>query len=177
MKHHDFSSERMNIRLIKREHAALIHPLFQDPALFTYLPEDPPHLDKLEERYAFWESRESPDQSEYWLNYIVQLSESGEPIGTLQAGVHREKREASIAYMIATPFQGRGLGSEATAAMVHHLIASYQVRCVKAWIDTRNMASIRLVEKLGMTRSEFLKDADHFKGQSSDEWVYQMEVK
>lgn len=176
MEHQDFYSDRLHMQLIKREHAALMHPLLQDPALFTYLPADPPQLAKLEERYAFWEARESPDGSEYWLNYVACLSTSGEPVGTLQAGVHREKREASIAYTIVTPFQGQGLGSEATAAMIDHLVNQYQVQRVKAWIDTRNLASIKLVEKVGLSRVELLKDADHFKGQSSDEWVFQMDI-
>ena len=175
MEHVNFSSERLKMALITQAHAAIVHPVFQDPRLFTYLPDNPPELSKLEKQYAFWEGREAPDGSEYWLNYVLFLSSTGAFVGTLQSGVHRETGEASIAYVIATEFQGIGLGTEATQALVDHLKQNYEIRCVKAWIDTRNQASIQLVEKLGMRRVEFIKNADHFKGQDSDEFVYQMD--
>ena len=175
MNHRNFTSARMNMVLVTQDHAAIVHRALQDPSLYKYLPEDPPKLKALEERYAFWEGRVSPDESEYWLNYVVFLSNSGAFVGTLQAGIHREDKEASIAYMIVTSSQGQGLGTEATRAMMEHLRQDYQVRCIKAWIDTRNEPSIRLVENLGMRNVEFLPKADHFKGQGSDEFVFQIE--
>jgi L-amino acid N-acyltransferase YncA len=42
-------------------------------------------------------------------------------------------------------------------------------------IDTRNVASIALVESLGFERVAFHKDADHFKGSSSGEYRYEIE--
>ncbi|MBP9708765.1 MAG: GNAT family N-acetyltransferase [Oligoflexales bacterium] len=47
-------------------------------------------------------------------------------------------------------------------------------KSVKAWIDTRNLASINLVKKLGMTQVEFIAKADHFKGTDSDEFVFRI---
>ena len=86
MEHANFSSERLQVVLITREHAAIVHPVFQDPELFTYLPNDPPELERLEKQYAFWEGREAPDGSEYWLNYALFLSSTGAFVGTLQSG-------------------------------------------------------------------------------------------
>ena len=176
MKHNDIKSARLNMTLVKKEHAPIVHSAFQDHELFTFLPNDPPLLSKLEDQYSFWEGRVSPDGSEYWLNYVVFLLSSGEFIGTLQAGVHRDTKEASIAYVIASQFQGVGLGTEMTQALVEHLKSSYGVRCIKAWIDTRNIASIRLVQKLGMSQVDLIKNADHFKGCPSDEYIFQMDL-
>ena len=169
--HTDFKSERLQMKLINQGHAALTYDFLQDPQLYRYLPQDPPERERLEERYRLWESRSSPDESEYWLNWVIFLEDTC--IGTVQAGVDRATGEASIAYLIATPSQGRGFGSEAANALLEHLTHHYQVTKVKAWIDTRNVASIRLVEKLGMQRVELIEKADHFKGADSDEFVYQ----
>jgi hypothetical protein len=50
----------------------------------------------------------------------------------------------------------------------------YRVGVVAAEIDTRNVASIALVESLGFSRVAFEKGADHFKGSSSDEYRYEL---
>ena len=110
-----------------------------------------------------------------WVVFLQDVSSQRTFVGTLQAGVHRSTSVATIAYTILPPFQGQGLGTEATLAMVEQLQNHYGVQTIKAWIDTRNASSIRLVEKLGMQQVDFIKKADHFKGQDSDEFVYQME--
>jgi len=43
-----------------------------------------------------------------------------------------------------------------------------------AEIDPRNVSSIALVESLGFRRIAFQKNADHFKGSSSDEYRYEL---
>jgi ribosomal-protein-alanine N-acetyltransferase len=57
-------------------------------------------------------------------------------------------------------------------ARLVEMLSELGVREVKAWVDTRNLASIRLVERVGLTRFDKLIEADHFKGSSSDEWFF-----
>jgi RimJ/RimL family protein N-acetyltransferase len=140
------------------------------------MPDDPPSLEKLEDRYAFWEQRISPDKTEYWLNWVVFTKEDTIPIGTLQAGVHIESKVASIAYKVGSSFQRRGYATEGVIAMIEHLKSNYDVVQIKAWIDTRNQPSIKLVERIGMTQVEFIAKADHFKGSHSDEYVYLLDL-
>lgn len=158
--------------LIQEEHASETIKFLSDNRLYTYIPEDPPTLEALKRRYRFWEARESPDGVEFWLNWVVFNHENC--VGTLQAGIHRARREASIAYMIAFEHHGYGFATEAVTALIDHLRSHYQVSLIKSWIDTRNLASLRVVEKAGLERIEHIKDADHFKGESSDEFVYQL---
>lgn len=56
--------------------------------------------------------------------------------------------------------------------MVDHLFESLRVRAVRANIDTRNLPSIRLVERLGSIQERLILQADHFKGTVRDELVY-----
>ena len=174
MRHQNFTSRRLVAELVEERHAECVHPIVQDPALYTFIPDEPPSLLQLQERYRFWQRRVSPDGTEYWLNYVLFLSASNECVGTLQAGVNLTTREASVAYMITTSCQKRGLGAEALGALINHLQTHYDVRVIKAWIDTRNRASIRLVERLGLSQIEFIKEADFFKGEKSDEYVFSL---
>ena len=79
---------------------------------------------------------------------------------------------ALIAYMIFTPFQRRGLAREGCAAVLAELASAWGVRTAVAEIDTRNAASVALVESLGFARVATVREADVFKGASSDEYRY-----
>ena len=168
----DFTTTRLQMKRVQRQLASKVYPIFNDPRLYTYLPEDPLSLEATEKRFTFWEPGISPDQSEYWLNWVIQIQESQQVIGTVQAGINRESRVASIAYMLAYDFQKKGYAFEAVSNLIKFLRKEYQIAQIKAWIDTRNTPSIHLVEKLEFTRAEFIEKADHFKGADSDEYVY-----
>ena len=172
----DFQSVRLQMKPVKKSFAKQVWPILNDSRLYTYLPEDPPTLDTLERRFAFWEPGMSPDQSEYWLNWMIQAKDTQQVFGTIQAGIHRESKVATIAYILGSDFQKKGYATEAVSSLIDFLKKEYQVNQVKAWIDTRNIPSIRLVERLGLTRIELIEKADHFKGTDSDEFVYRLQI-
>jgi len=70
--------------------------------------------------------------------------------------------------------QGRGIGRRAVGAVVEALAAEPAVTAIGASIDTRNAASVALVEALGFERTGLIRDADQFKGGPSDEFRYQL---
>ena len=173
MKHEGFHSSRLMMELIRKEHASKAFDVFQHRDLYMYLPQGVPTLYDLEKQYSAWECTDSPDGAEYWLNWVVVHKITQKIIGRVQIGIDKDKKEGSIAYMIGVPFQGKGYGTESVQALLTHCKNKYGVLVFKAWIDTRNVSSIRLVEKLGMERIEFIEKADHFDGEDSDEFVFQ----
>ena len=176
MLHQNFQSSRLDMKLVQKTLAPVVWSVLNDTTLYTYIPDEPPTLDKLEENYAFWEQRISPDKTEYWLNWVIFTKDEQKSIGTLQAGVHIESKVATIAYKVGTSFQRKGYATEAVTAMIEHLKLHYKVSQIKAWIDTRNQPSIKLAERIGMSQIEIIEKADHFKGSDSDEYVYQLNI-
>lgn len=173
------SDEKLRIRTLRLtlepilvSHATEMATLLKDAELYEFIPQDPPELTKLEKTYEFWSKRISPAGDELWLNWVARLNESGEVIGHFQAGV-KEGTESNLGYTVGLKYQRRGFASEALQGILSFLKAEMGLTCVKAWIDTRNTASIKLVEKLGMLQVGFVEKADHFKGKDSDEYVYQ----
>jgi ribosomal-protein-alanine N-acetyltransferase len=67
---------------------------------------------------------------------------------------HREahNRRLEIGYMLARPYCGRGLMTEAVRALIEHFFAELGVHRVEAMIHPDNSASIKLVERLGFRR-------------------------
>jgi [ribosomal protein S5]-alanine N-acetyltransferase len=165
---------RLLLEPILPAHASKLYERMEDERLYRFIPQDPPDtLQALEDRYGFLSGRRSPDGREAWLNWAVRERGSGEYAGTLETTVY-DKGTAIIAYMVFVPYQRRGIAAEACGRLLEHLFEDYRVGMVAAELDTRNAASIALVENLGLERVGFQKDADHFKGSTSDEYRYEI---
>ena len=164
-------TRRLRIEPLRAGHASSLWGPLQDPILYTYLPKDPPTRDELDKRYEFLERRRSPDGTEHWLNWVAFLRDTDTPVGTFQATLP-EGRPGLIAYVLFRAFWKQGLARELSRTLVSYLFRTYPVERLTAEIDTRNTASLRLVESLGFTRVSTTPAADFFKGASSDEHTY-----
>ncbi len=154
-------------------HAAKLYPFLGAAQLYAFIPDEPPvSVERLQARYATLSARRSPDGRDLWLNWALRRRNTDVYVGTMQATV-RADRTAMLAYMIFVPSQGQGYASEGAARVLTHLFDDYHVGVVAAEIDTRNAASIRLVETLGFVRVATVVGADVFKGTVSDEYRYE----
>jgi [ribosomal protein S5]-alanine N-acetyltransferase len=139
-----------------------------------FVPGDPPiNRENFALRLKYLEARISPDGLQRWLNWTV--FHNLEVIGTVQADATDSTLSASIAYMFHPNSWGKGFAFEATSAMLEHL-KSQGINSFKAWTDTRNLASHKLLKRLGFTKTEEIKNADEFKGNVSHEFVYSLEL-
>lgn len=166
-------TKRMVLEPIMENHALEMVDTLSDQRLYAFIPGNPPAVDGLKTRYLKWQTRCSPAQDQLWLNWAARQKIEKNLIGHFQAGLIRESREANVAYLVGFQFQRQGYAFEALTAIVDFLANSLQAKAVKATIDTRNIASINLVKKLGMVQVQFIKNADHFKGSDSDEFVFE----
>ena len=170
----ELEARRLLLEPLNVAHAAELYEHLLDRRLYTFIPQDPPASEwELANRYRKLASRRSPDGSEAWLNWAVREREGGRYVGTLEATVAGDLR-ASIAYTVFVPFQRMGFAFEGCQRVLGHLFGDYGVSVVVAEIDTRNAPSIALVESLGFGRVSLQRDADHFKGASSDEYRYEL---
>jgi [ribosomal protein S5]-alanine N-acetyltransferase len=97
----------------------------------------------------------------------------GRYVGTLQATVFPDAT-ASLAYIVIPPFWRQGYAKEGCRRILSLLFEDFQVHRVSAEIDTRNTASIRLMESLGFQRVATRLNADCFKGSPSHEHRYEL---
>lgn len=165
------TTQRLTLEPITAAHAEHMLAGLSDPALYTFVPQNPPaSLDALAARYKRLESRSSPDGAEWWLNWAVRLTD-GDYVGDVQATVD-EDNVATLAWTIFVPHQRKGYAKEAALKLREHLIGPFMAEKFNVFLDTRNKASIALVESLGFTREALLPNADNFKGSKSDEYRY-----
>ncbi len=166
-------TERLYLEPLQERHATLLYPVLRDKRIYTYLPQEPPTLEALQWRYQKLAIRLPPPGDQAWLNWAVRVKVSGAYVGTVQATV-TPVRMAEIAYELGPLFWGQGYATEACCRVLTMLFADYDVSEVNAQVDTRNAASIALLERLGFMRVGFQSEADFFKGHGSDEYTYRL---
>jgi RimJ/RimL family protein N-acetyltransferase len=164
-------TERLVLEPITDAHTQELWELFKDPELHKFTPFEPLTIEQQRERFARWAKRRSPDGSEIWLNWAGREKATQKTIAHFQAGV-KDDGIASIGYLVARAFQRKGFAAEGLEAVFKHLQEKLSVKEVKAWSDTRNAPSHQLAKKLGMVQVGFKKNADFFKGVTSDEYIF-----
>lgn len=140
---------RFTLRPLQRSDAAALFPTLSDPDQCLYLT-----------RPAF----ESEDELWSWLadpNWHGRTWIAEDRSGTVAARVtahtaHQDDVD-EIGYIVCSDLQGQGVASECTRALVTHLFAN-GARKLIAEVDTRNTASVRLLEKLGFTREGLFRE-------------------
>ncbi len=169
-------TQRLALEPLRLDHAELCIENLRDVELYTYVPQDAPgHAQELRERYRrILRGSRSPD--EVWLNWFGSCRSSGRYACFVQATVSVTSRSSLIAYQTFSPFRRKGLANEACRAVIAHLAATFGTRLVRAEIDSRNVASHRLVESLHFCRVALKQKADFFKGADSDEYVYELAI-
>ncbi|HEX2690338.1 MAG TPA: GNAT family protein [Kofleriaceae bacterium] len=170
-------SQSLILEPIAVDHARELFDDLQAPELYLYTPDDPPTSSgELEGRYIRWSKRTSSSGDEIWYNYALRLTDGQEDdqeyVGTLQATA-KNTGEALIAYQVFPRYWRRGIAREGCRVMIEKLFKDGSTKMI-AQIDTRNIASQRLVESLGFVRTDRINNADTFKGTVSDEYVYEL---
>ncbi|WP_374348813.1 GNAT family N-acetyltransferase [Chitinimonas sp.] len=167
------TTERLTLEPITEAHAAQLFAGLSNPNLYQFIPQEPPaSVEALAARYKRLESRSSPSGDEWWLNWAVRLTD-GEYVGYVQATVD-EDNAAILGWTMFTAHQRRGYATEALRRLCTHLEGPFMAEEFKAFVDTRNKASVGLVEKLGFKLVKTIPNADNFKGSKSDEYQYSL---
>jgi [ribosomal protein S5]-alanine N-acetyltransferase len=152
-------------------HTQELWDLFKDPELHHFVAIDLSSFEKVKERCARWSMRKSPDGTELWLNWAGREKNSQQVIAHFQAGINSDG-VATIGYLVARSHHGKGLATEGVEAMFELLRTQFAVKEVRALTDSRNLASHRLAQKVGMAQVGAIKDANSFPGGTSDELVF-----
>lgn len=81
-------------------------------------------------------------------------------------------RSASLGYCFDDAVWGHGYATEASRALLTWAFETLDLNRVEAETDTRNLASARVLEKLGFMREGTLRENCIVSGEVSDSWIY-----
>lgn len=164
-------------RLILRPYEAgdldFLHDMFGREDVCRYLPWAPMDLAearaKLEQRLS--QRRIGLDRKAIVL--VGVEAETGRLVGEFMLRLASpEHQQGEIGWSVHPDFQGRGFGTEGAAAMVRLGFEDLGLHRIAAECDPRNVASIRVMEKLGMRREALFVEAELLKGEWVDSMVH-----
>lgn len=139
-------------------------------------------------RYMYWAPRSS-EATRRWLTLAIPVPSwavenealtlaaversSGRLAGTLTLFLRSlEHRQGEIGFMFHPDFQGRGLASEGARELLQIGFDDLSLHRLYGRCDGRNLASARLMARLGMRQEARLVQNEMVKGEWTDEWIY-----
>jgi RimJ/RimL family protein N-acetyltransferase len=147
---------RLDLRPLQVEHAEEMAGVLADPTLHTFIGGTPRSPDALLARYQRLVAG-SPDPAERWLNWVIRLRDEGCLVGTVQATIADEVAE--IAWVVGTPWQGRGIAGEAARGLIGWL-GTQPVHTVVAHIHPDHHASAVVAASAGLSATDVWQDGE-----------------
>jgi RimJ/RimL family protein N-acetyltransferase len=144
-----------------------------DPEVCRYLPFDPMTRSDIVERIGGQWTRTTLEQEGEWVALGVERRDSGELVGDVILIWHsRRHGHGEVGWVFHPDHSGQGFATEAARACLDLLFHGLKLHRVSARLDSRNHASARLTERLGMRREAHLVENEWFKGEWTDELTY-----
>lgn len=169
--------ELRTARLVVRRFCPADVPPFaayrSDPEVARYQSWDVPFSEEQAERFVAGLSDDDPDTPGSWFQFAVAEAAGGALVGDVAAYVDEEDpRQARVGITLAADAQGRGYGTEALTALLDYLLIDRGKHRVTADCDARNVASARLLERVGMRREGHHLRSSWWKDEWTDEYLY-----
>ncbi|MGW3459932.1 GNAT family N-acetyltransferase [Streptomyces olivaceoviridis] len=153
-------TRRLDLLPLRVEHAEEMAAVLSDPALHTFIGGAPDTPRALRSRYQRLTAG-SPDPTVSWLNWVIRHRAESCLAGTVQAtvGPSGQGLVAEIAWVVGTPWQGRGIATEAARELVDWL-GSQPVRTVIAHIHPEHRASAAVAAGAGLGPTDEWHDGE-----------------
>lgn len=150
-------------------------------------------------KYTLWEPHKTvEDAKQYITEYATDYYNDGEPeplgivlkdservIGTVGA-FWNSKKSMELAYALSMEFWGKGIATEASIAIMDYCFNNFEIERFQSRCKAPNIASARVMEKIGMSYEGTLRKAIFHRGTSwdmkyysilRDEWIQRKELK
>ena len=140
-------TERLLLRVpVMEDAAAILETYARDPEVTRYLAWKPPQT--LEESEQSIRSRVEGWHKGFSFSWTILLKEGGALVGMVS--LRTQGPRLNIGFIMARPHWGRGYTTEATRPVLDWALSQPGVYRVSAVCDTENLASARVLEKIGM---------------------------
>jgi [ribosomal protein S5]-alanine N-acetyltransferase len=152
-------------------HAAELHNELLDERLYSFIPERPPKsLAALQREYAEFSVGAPTGSGEVWLNWAIREQVAGACVGTLQATRFADGL-LWVGYKVVPSAWRRGIATSALAWLAREMLARFNGQPLLAAVDTRNISSIRVLQKCHF---ELLRtEPAELHGERTEDFIYQ----
>ena len=164
-------TKSLTLRFLREADLPAVYDIFSHPEVMRYW------------SYPPWTDR---SQAQQWL---INVQEGYRTRNALQLGIERRadhvlvgtctlfqfhvaSRRAEIGYALGRPYWGSGYMHEALQALLRYAFQTLDLNRLEADIDPRNVASARILERLGFQKEGHLRERWIVNGEISDTRLY-----
>jgi RimJ/RimL family protein N-acetyltransferase len=165
------ATERLVLRPHRMEDLDDLVRFHSDPDVVRYVPWPVRDRAATEETLRTKLGQTSLEEHGQWLVLAVELRETGTVIGEVLLKWASD-RQGEIGFAFAGDHQGHGYAAEAATAMLRLAFEDLGFRRVTAVAIEGNVASARLLARLGFRQEARFVDGVHFKGEWSTQLVF-----
>ncbi|WP_371525710.1 GNAT family N-acetyltransferase [Streptomyces sp. NBC_01283] len=160
----EIGTDRLVLVPLQVEHSEEMARVLAEPGLHTFIGGSPDDPQALRARYLRMTAG-SPDPAVSWCNWVLRMRDEECLVGTVQATVVPDSAEpgalvAEIAWVVGTPWQGRGIAVEAARALVAWLAGQPAVRSVIAHVHPDHRASAAVAAAAGLAPTDEWQDGE-----------------
>lgn len=166
--HRPLRTRRLLLRPLTVADAPALFPVFSDPDSMRWFGEL--HRTQADTEALFHDYTVGPYAAGA-RQWAILPAGGGAPVGSLS--LHRmQQGMCQTGYILVPAARGRGLASEALAAVLTHAFLELGLHRVEAKVDPDNIASLRTVERLGFVREARLRRSFPARDEWRDEVVF-----
>ena len=126
-------------------------------------------------KYVDLQNSYQPFEKDRVFELAVERKEDGKVIGFL-GFICQDHRQGEMGWGLGVAHRGQGYATEAARAVMDYGFNSLGLHRIHADTGTDNVASWRIMERLGMKREGRLRDSVYEEGKWQDRYVYGMLV-
>lgn len=164
-------TERLTLRLLELGDAEAIERLASEKEVADTTM-NIPHPYPLGSAAGFIQSRHEAAMHGDGYSFAVTLTEGGTFLGIVGLNIDKRNNKADLGYWIGRAYWGQGYCTEAAARVVQYAFEQLKLNKVFAAALTRNPASSRVMEKIGMKFEGILREHLCKEGQYEDVKCY-----
>ena len=150
----ELETRRLRLRLFTLDDLPVMFKLNSDPVVIKYA--DTPARDLQEARQRLEQGPLSDYEKYGYGRFAVEWKETGKVIGFCGIKYLPEIDLPEVGFRYLKEYWGRGIGTEAARVCVDFARDDLKIKKLIALIISENTASIRVAEKLGMTKGPLI---------------------
>ncbi len=168
-----FKTERLLLRSFQDSDLEPFMTYRSDPSIAQYQGWEAPYSREAAAAFVDEMKGKQPGTPGQWYQIAIELRATGEMIGDCAFQILAEDaQQADIAFTLSRAFQGKGYATEAVTWLLDYLFGELRLHRVRAICDAENLASAKLLERIGFRREAHFVENIWFKGAWGSEYYY-----
>lgn len=165
----------MRLEKVTERHAQFLYQYLSDPRLYEYLAEPIPSFIEVQQNFRFAALEKSPDnETMIWLKWVAVNSQK-QYVGIVEIGIF-DDLYAEIGFMTFADFHRQGYAFLYCSLAIAETLKRFPLNSLHASANEYNIASRKVLEKLGFNLQKINKNAEFIQGKLTDELIYRLSL-